>query len=241
VNYLELVQATASDAGTEGSVPATVVGQTGRAAKVVYWVNEAWRNIQNASNHWRWMQSEFTGTTIDATQRYDGTAFLDDFTGAAIGTRFGRFIPRGPNGDLNGLSIYQTSIGRSDEGTLRFIDDWALFYGKILRGYHANDKPLYSSIDDAGRLVLAPTPSSTGWTIRGRYRKSVQTLSGNTDTPEMPEDYHDIIKLVALHLLGTFDEAQPVQLQLWQLRRFQNWSMLESTQLPQVGLGGPIA
>lgn len=222
-------------------MPATVVGQTGRSAKVVYWVNEAWRNIQNASSYWRWMNSEFTGTTIDNTQRYDGTAFIDDFTGVAIGDRFGNFITTGADGSPFGLSIYQTSIGRTDEGKLRCFDDWAYFYNKVLIGYHANDKPLYCSIDDVGRLVLAPTPSATGWTIRGRYRKEVQTLSGNTDTPEMPARFHDIIKLVALHLLGTFDEAQPVQLQLWQLRRFQNWSMLEASQLPRIGLGGPLA
>ncbi|WP_395451195.1 hypothetical protein ACHMW7_16215 [Aminobacter sp. UC22_36] len=132
MNFLQLCQKVSSDSGTvdDSATLSTVVGVTRRNKKIVRWVNDAWRQIQNAHSTWRWMQAEFYGPTIAHQQRHAYSGFNDFATSAAI-TRFADWIYSTDDCD-SGLSLYDPAIGVSDEGGLRFRQ-WDWFYKTQLR------------------------------------------------------------------------------------------------------------
>jgi len=234
--FLQLCQKTARQSDTlSGTTPSTVVAQTDRLQKVVEWTNDAYRQIQNAHGSWRWMQAEFYGPTVIATQRYAYTAFNDLATTAAI-SRFGEWI-RDESGADSGLSIYSVV---ADEGPLVFAD-WEMFYAKYLRGTPPTSaKPSVFSIAPDNKLVFAPIPNAV-YTVRGRYRKDVQELTVDADTPECPARFHDAIVDLALIMLMTHDES-PTQIPLTQMRKSYNFCNLERDQLPRLSLNcGPLA
>lgn len=236
MNFLELSQMTVQQSGTiQGVLPITVTGQVHRLKLIVDYVNEAYIDIQNAHRMWRWMQSEFTVQTVPGTSRYAGTDCTDQGTGLPI-TRFSTWGFKGDGLDM-GLSMYLTSTGAAEEGALRWRD-WDHFYDMHLRGVQTPGKPQVYSVTNDGKLIISPVPDAI-YTLRGKYRKSVQYLTVDGDIPEMPVDFHTIIKDAALSYLEGFDEGPRIP--LYRLRLLPNWSMLENQQLPQVTWGAPLA
>jgi hypothetical protein len=224
--YLELCQKLGAESGTAGDgLPSTVLTQVGRLAKIVRWVRDAYTMIQQAERDWLWLQGRFSGPTIVSQRNYDGNDM-------GVTTRLSRFLTTG-DGSENRWSIYLTSTGVSDEGPLKFIayDDFVVSF---MRGTQTNGKPAYFTVAPDGDFLLHPIPDAI-YTIQGPYRKAPQTLAADTDEPEMPDEYHDLIVEVALHLfLGIHDETP--QLGGWQLRKMERYNQLRREQLPRVKL-----
>jgi hypothetical protein len=236
MTYLELCQMVARQSGTiQAVLPTTTVGQVQRLKQIVEFVAEAYLDIQNAHRMWRWLQSTFTGQTAIGTQRYPATGFTDEMTLTPV-TRFSQWGFKGDGSDL-GLSMYLTSAGTNEEGALRFLD-YGSFYETQLRGPSTPGKPQLYSVTTDGQLIISPVPDAA-YTLRGKYRKSPQLLAADADVPEMPVDFHTLIKDAALCYLEGFDEGPRVP--LYRLRMLPNWSMLEHHQLPQVTWGEPLA
>jgi len=229
--FLALCQQVASDSGTiNGALPTTVVGQTQRLGKIVRWTNQAWRSIQNAHGSWRWMQAEFSsGSIVSGTRAYSGSDL--GLTRHAEWTFSGRE-------DEERFSIYLTASGVADEGGLHFRD-WSDFYPMFMRGTQTNGRPGYFTITPENKIALHPIPDAA-YTIRGLYRKTPQDMTADTDEPEMPARFHDIIADAALVALGTHDESMS-QLPLWRLRQIGLFSELETDQLPRIRLEGALA
>lgn len=237
MTFLELCNQVASDSATfDESEITAVAGQTGRKAKVVRWVNLAWRSIQNAHVAWRWMQSEFSLSTSVGVQRYAGTAGTDTIASATI-TRFAEWICCGLG--ENRFRLYDSTIGLSDIGPLRFVP-WESFYAQRVNTAAANAKPTMFSIDPANNLCLSPVPDSANYVVVGPYRKSVQALTADADVPEMPTDFHDVISSVATGYLQVHDDAGQL-LPLWKLRENELFCRLEARQLPPITFSGPLA
>lgn len=231
--FLALAQKLASESGTiEGTLPTTVTGQTKRLGKIVRWVNDAWRSIQNAHASWRWMRSDFSGPTV-ASQRL--------YTGAQMGvsSRFAEWICTGNSETEHRYSCYLTATGVSDEGPLQFVD-WDTFWSVCMRGTQTNGRPILFSVSPDNQLALHPIPDAV-YTVRGPYRKDVQELTADGDIPEMPVRFHDLIVDVALaNMLTVHDEAQ-AQIGLYRLRQIGRFCELERDQLPRITMGATLA
>jgi hypothetical protein len=236
MNYLQLCQMTAQQSGTiQGVLPTTVIGQANRLKLVVDLVKEAYLDIQNAHRKWRWLNSRFTGQTIAGQMFYQGTDFTDERDATPI-TRFSQWIFE-QSGSDQGLSTYKTADGAQDEGALQFLDV-DRFYETQGRGVRPPGKPHFYTVDNQNRLAISPVPDDI-YTVRGKYRKSPQYLAADTDIPEMPVDFHTIIKDAAISYLEGFDEGPRIP--LYRLRMLPNFSMLEAHQLPRVTWGAPLA
>ncbi len=224
--FLQLCQMVARESGTvSGTQPAAVTNQTGRLGKIVFWTIEAWTQIQNRRSAWFWMDTEFSGTTTASSPRYTASSFSL--------TRWAKWIT-----EERTLSMYLQATGVSDEGYLRFIP-WTQWKQKYNFGTQTNNRPAEYSVSPAGELCFGPIPDDT-YVVRGRYRKSAQTLAANGDIPEMPERFHDLIGWEALLLLQEHDEATiPIATAI--RRRRELTSDLERDELPQIELPGPIA
>lgn len=219
--FLELCRYVAKESGTVPGEnrPASVLNQVGREGKIVRWTNNAYHWVQLQQPAWRWLQGEFTGPTIAGTQRYTITRMAQ---------------LRYPLDDIaNQWTIYKTSLGLTDVGRMIFLE-WDEFYSHKLRGVQESGRPSYFTLSPNNEIVLYPIPDAT-YTMRGIYIKTPQALVENTDVPEMPERFHEIIKWKALLYLGADDESV-VQLPMWRMELMQMMSALEDSQL-SFGLG----
>lgn len=208
MTFLELCQRAASESGTVSgeAQPAAVTGQTGRLAKVVGWVKSAWDDIQRERDDWRWMRADFEGQTLASVDTYAASAFSL--------TRWSQWRLN-MHGD-SGISIYKQSEGANDERALRAME-WQTFRAHYLRGVHSNGFPDVVSIDPQGRLRFYPKPDDV-YVVRGEYQMAPQTLAANSDTPEMPSQFHMLIVWRALGDYLAVDDEAMGQLPLWRQR-----------------------
>lgn len=227
MTFLELVQRLSDESGVGGGATVSAVtGQTGRAAKFVRWVSDAWRDVQNEEGAWRWMEADFSGPTVAGDK---------DYTPANLGisTRFGEWI-YGDNEFAAPVTIYETV---AEEGRLIYVPwpYWRSVYGI---GVPPSGKPSLYTVAPDNQIHLYGTPDAA-YTVRGTYRKAPQTLTANGDVPEMPERFHDIIVDRALDYVAADDASE--QVVIWGSRVLRKMVALRRDQLPRVTLGGPLA
>lgn len=235
---LELCQALASEAGASGSAAAitTVVGQTGQALRIVNWIKRSHTEIQRRHDNWRWMRSRFTVNTVASDGEYAYSDCTDSRLSATI-TRFGRWIPFDDGGAAN-LKIYLTSGGVSGERWLVNIP-WDYFQSVYRRGPQNDGPPVHVSIDPQDNLVLGPKPDAV-YTVSGEYQMSAKIFSADSDTPEFPSDFHDLVFYRAMEKAGRFSAAGEV-LARGQVEGARLMRQLENDQLPNITVGEPLA
>lgn len=229
--FLQLCSLLATRSGAIGTAPAAVTGQTGRQAKCVDWIMNAWELIQSDSTDWDWMQAEVSAVALTINDMsYSGSDL-------GIATRFAAF--KGDR-DVNGIpyrpwTIYDNSIGQSDETALRQIpfERWRLSYD---RGSHTAQRPQVYALAPDNTIRFGPKPDAA-YRVRGEYRKTPQVLAANSDTPELPDRFHQIIVWRAIMLIAGHDEHDPAFVQAAQ-KYGEMMLALQRECLPEINLAG---
>lgn len=197
--FLQLCQKLARESGTAPSgQPVSVVGQTGRLAKLVGWVSDCWVQIQDSRADWRFLRKQFLNALSIGTIAYTNLSWNLTDWGEWIGDRLD-----GPTEQP--ISIYDPAIGTSDEGPL-YQMDWPQFRALYLVGAQVNQRPANYAIGPDGSFNVGPPPDKA-YAIHGEYRRDSQVLTGNTDVPICPARFHDVILWRALRRLNARDEA----------------------------------
>lgn len=229
--FLQLCSLLATRSGAIGTAPVTVAGQTGRQAKCVDWIMNAWEIIQSDFADWNWMQAEVAATALTISQT--------GYTGAQLGiaTRFAAF--KGDR-DVDGIlyrpwTLYDNSIGQSDERALREISfvQWRETYD---RGSHDAQRPTVYALAPDNTIRFGSKPDKA-YRVRGEYRKTPQILAADADTPEMPDRFHQIIVWRAIMLIAGHDESDPAYNQAAQ-KYGEIMLALQRECLPAINLGG---
>lgn len=231
MTFLELVQKLGQESGTvaDFSNPTTVSGVTGREAHLVGWVQDAWRDIQLARERWGWMVGEFETTLTIGTSRY---------AASDLGiTRFDDWMFDPHDWRDSGLTLYED---KADEGALRFFN-YHEFRQFRLRGSTEalEGKPTDFTVAPDRDLILWKVPDKA-YTLRGLYYKAPQELSADSDEPELPERFHDLIWMKALEKLALNDEAVN-QYEAFRSRTRRRMSELEHDQLPRLRMAPALA
>lgn len=236
--YLELTNDLARESGVSGSAAAVsaVTGQSGQALRFVEWIARAWKDIQNRHPNWRWMRSTFTVDTTSGDDTYAGTDCTDSRLSAVISRFKGWWLF--DNEGCPNVKIYLTSAGVSGERWLIPLP-WSHFRAIYKIGTQNNGSPVHVTIDPQNNLVLGPKPDAI-YTVSGEYQMSAQSLAANSDTPEMPADFHDLIYWFALEKYGKFS-ASPEAIAQAQRESSRLMRQLEQNQLPRIVLGAPLA
>jgi len=190
VNFLQLCQKVRRQGAVSGTGPASVLNQTGDYARIVEWVNDAWRFVQN-ERRWNWMWDTTTLATVADQQTYSAASDCDFLRSNA--------------------KCYKDSDGSRSEYWLTYMP-YAEFHRNYLKGSYDASAPKVITRSPDGNLLLHPTPDDV-YTVTYQYYRLPSDLSGNTDEPAMPERYHDLIVYKALQYLGEY-EAAPGILQL---------------------------
>jgi hypothetical protein len=197
MTFLELCAATAVDSGlisTQNTIVATGA-QVGRKLKVVNFVVQAWKTIQNGRTDWVWMRGSYNHALIIGQSSYTPAQL-------GIAARFRSFMPA--SGRYQPHTLYDPAIGVADEMPLTQIspEDWYAMFG---RGAQTNSRPCYYALE-AGNMLLGPIPDKA-YVLRGRYMKAAQVLTIDADVPELPDHLHDVIKWRAIMMLHGQDGA----------------------------------
>lgn len=235
--YLSLCNKLAAEAGVSGNASAisTTVGQTGEAKRICGWVKDAHTEIQNRHKQWRWMRSRWTVDTVAGTDSYAPTSCTDSRLNAAI-SRFANWWPFDESGCIN-MTRYLTSGGVSGESWMTVIP-WDYFRSIYRLGTQNNGQIIHVTIDPQNNLVFGPKPDAI-YTCQGEYQMSALEFSADSDAPEMPSRYQDVIWLKALEKYGRYHAALEA-LSRAEVEGTRLMRELEADQLPQIGLGAPL-
>lgn len=240
--YLQLCKDVCREVGIAQGEDAitTVVGQSGDRQRIIKWVASEWKKIQNKHGGvWRWMRRTATVNTTADDGDYAYSEFTDSTTTTAI-TRFNRWRIE----DIRDFAkCYLTSNGSSGEWWLTFVpwNDFKSLY-KIGSGRTISGAPAHITIDPNNVIHLGPIPNDV-YTITVDYYLSpqefVQTNDGNSDEPEMPSQFHDLITWMAVTRYGYFKlKKESIASGEEESRRLLY--QLRADQLPRIGLGAPL-
>lgn len=229
--FLQLVQDLARQSGTlaGGTTLASVSGVSGRADKLVNWTKQAWTDIQNQRVDWQWMYDTFSDALLVDTLRYTGSSFnLTRLRKWAIDTPVWQPI-----------TLYDSTLGQSDESAINYIP-FNLWRSRYDRGTHDHTRPVEYSISPTNELCIGPKPDAA-YVIRGEYWKTPQTLSANSDEPEMPERFHQLIVYRAMMLMAGGDESAPTfQFAKPEYDRLFNQLCIEQLPAPSANCGALV-
>lgn len=234
LTYLQLSSRLRQEAGITGTGPTAVVGQTGELKRVVDWVADAWREIQNRHNNWRWMRSSFSVNTVAGTDHY---AYGDctDTNDVATIARFKRWWV---DDEEDRPKIYLSASGVSTQQRLIFMP-WYDFKYIYRIGSGQSGQPTYISVDPQNNIVLGPNPDAV-YVVTGDYQRGVLELTADGTTPDMPADFHLLIVWEALKKYGSF-EAASESYQRGHDNAAIYWGDLRINQLPDLQTAGPMA
>ncbi|MEM7528837.1 MAG: hypothetical protein AAF416_14360 [Pseudomonadota bacterium] len=237
MTLLELLQRASDESGMGGrAVFTTAQSLTGRQADIVNWVKRAWRRLQNEHDDWFWMRGEYSGSVASDTRRYASSALGD----AGLTSRFADWIFSPDERQPSGVTIYLTATGQTDERPLIWRD-WDWFWRYRMTGEHAlvSDYPVEFTISPGREIVLYPTPNDA-YTLRGQFHRSPQELTLDSDEPEMPVRFHDLVWMGALHYWGTSAESLQ-QTAVWRADYNDLLADLRRDQLPRIDTAQALA
>lgn len=205
-SYISLCQKAEERCGVTGGGPSTVIGQTGEHKRFVGWVAEAYENIQLDRN-WKWLRKKFTLQTVAGTDTYDYTDCTDVEDAATIS----RFKSWYLSDQRNPPKLYLTSVGVGGE-TLLTWSSWDNFEYLYKTGtiQSVTSRPVHISVDPDLNIRLGQSPDDI-YTITGDYYRSPLSLSFDSEVPDMPASYHDLIVYEAMLLYSDYESAPEVE------------------------------
>jgi hypothetical protein len=232
MNRLQLANYVKREAGITGSVLTTTIGQAEEINRVLQWIDSAWLDLQTLHDQWEWMRHPFHFTTTAQQQSYAYTAITDDDTTQAI-SNFA-------NWKRDSFRKYLVSVGSSGEMILPF-EDYNRFRDMYLFGTQRTNyaSPAVFTVDPQKKILLGNSPNDAYY-INGEYWRGPTTLSADTDTPDMPSQFHMAIVWKALAHYGMYESAPEAVTRAQ--AEYPKWLMrLEADQLPKITFGAPLA
>jgi hypothetical protein len=228
MNFLQLVQRFHSEAGRQGTAPATVTGQTGMALRMVNYIARAYEEVQESNRSWFFRRADFSFPTIAGLSNYTPAAVsLNDLSDWHYDPDYNR---------ISGIRAYLTVTDETDLVYLAWDDFKATYRFGSSRAQ--TGKPIAFSIKPDMSMEFWPIPDAV-YTVNGEYIKSAASFTANDDVPVFNE-FHMIIVHKALMHYGAFEGA-PEIFSKAQGEYKALLMKLELAQLPRITWGAPLA
>lgn len=191
--FLELAQKLRQEVGASGTGPSTTLNQVGEYKRLVTWVQDAWREIQQEfpSWAWNWLRGTFTLNTVAGTAGYTTT-------NAGISANFAQWKPET-------FRIRLTSAGYGSETKLIYVP-YQDFRDIYELGPRIQGRPLHVTVKPDLTLALGPIPNDI-YTIEGDYVTVPQELTADADIPLMPSQFHMAIVYLAMMYYARYEAA----------------------------------
>lgn len=194
--YLGITQQAARFSRAVDPRSVTNVTGPGRIGQLAELASEAWIEIQNRYEAWRFLRREFPDNAVlaeGAAELSANSLNLEHWSEWILGTEEGTVrLTVWPAGEPN----------RNNERQLVVSEDYPRFRAAYQRGTSItapNGPPQVVAVDDQDRLVVWPTPDQD-YRISGSYRRAPQVLAGNDDVPIVANQFHNAITWAAVQL-----------------------------------------
>lgn len=222
--FLQICQDVRRECAGNGTGPSAVTGQIGEYERIVNWVIQADREIQQKHNEWRFMVGDFTIDTVASTGSYLPSAFVTPVTDLRCYKN-------------STLKIYLSSAGVSSERKLYYLDydSWYRMYNTATQ---SDSAPIHFTVDDNLALLIAPKPNAV-YRITGKYQKSITALAANSDTPTYPSEFHMLPVYLAMTKYARYTGGQET-FAYGENMYNQMTREMERTQLPRIKRPWPI-
>ena len=226
MNLLQLVNQTRVECGVSGPALATAQSQTGEAARIVAWVQQAWIDVQTSKEDWLFLREPFTFNTVADQWQYNA------LTDCAL-TNFGNW-----KRDSFRASTVGSNYG--DEQLLNYME-WTTYRNLYRYANMRNTKarPVVVSITPEKDLAFGSIPDQA-YVIDGEYYIQPVSLTLDTDSPAIPDRFHMIIVYRAMMYYAGY-EAAPEVLARGDFEYRRLYSRMEIDQLPTIVSGAPLA
>jgi len=240
VNYVQLAQGVhrwvRSGNTAPGSSPS---GPTDTANPdvndIVYFVNEAYQQIQMYHDEWLWMRAQGTFNLVTGTRTYS----VATLQGAISRFEQYRFFGAGATGQQRYLYVKDAAATTPSQMPCWYLpyEEWRGYFDRLPRP--SNSMPVRCTVQPDGTLEFDPTPAAAPsggvYSIQFDYRKTPQTLVFSTnDTPEMPAKFHDLILWWAVRLFCA-SRSNSDALEQTAINRVNYWlDKIAAEQLPEM-------
>jgi hypothetical protein len=228
MNFLQLCQRLAREAGINLTGPTSTAGNSGTEfQRVVDWVNSAYADIQRMHDDWLFMKASFSLTTSASDGDYTATEVVNG--GATLAAY-----------ERDTLRCYLQSAGQAAEQHLywrryqSFMDTHRMGAARTAEGF-----PQFFAVAPDKGLLLAPLPDAV-YVVTGDYQRAVDELSGDSDTPIFDADYHMAIVWQALITYAGFEETASAYVHAQNMLN-PILGRMERLERPEVGWGAPLA
>ncbi len=236
MNYLQLSQRLAQEAGVSGTLT-TTFGQVGSLLRIVTWINQAWYELQTKHDDWTWMKSSYLigGGVSFAT--VSGQSSYPAGTGAGT---VGVTMANLGKWDVNSFRNYSTASGYTNEIFMDPItyESWrnSYMYGAMR---NVKTRPVAVAIGPDKSLCVGP-PSDGSYTITGDYYVAPTQFSSDTDLPTgLPAHFHMAIVYLAMQMYAGYESASEV-FQRGQAGYDKLMAELEVNYSPTIGFAGAL-
>lgn len=183
--YIDLISTTRLLCGMQGTGPSSIEDAQGVEEVLVRAVRDAYVDIQNTREDWKWMEISHSFTTSASKDTY---TFLDIFL-----TETPQFKKYQKNSFIitDNKKIYLRELDR-DVLEARYLNDDL----EKLPTQYAIDPP-------TNHVILKGIPDGV-YTVDFRYYRSPEILSVETQVPILPLPFHDLILYKAIEKMAIY-------------------------------------
>ncbi len=160
-------------ANNGATIPTTVVSQTGQLWNAANWIKQAHNNICLLHTDWNFLHAEYSeALTV-------GNTAAPAHSGSEVVKKWDR------------SSLF---LDMSTDGAQLEFMDWPTFRTSIRPRYgdRSNGKPTTFTIKPDNSILLDNPPDQT-YTLEAEFWKRPTVLAGDTDVPDLPQEYHRLI------------------------------------------------
>ena len=223
MTFLEICNAVLRESDIPGDEMATTAGQIGEKRNVVRWVQNAWDEIY-VERLWNFRKVKFSQALTASATTFDlfGASALNvsaEFTSDPY------TLTHPTTGQKRRIELMtQTLFEDLYSDRLNNVEGWPLAMMHRPDGLLEFDRPL-----------------DVAYVLEGWYMKQSDSFSVDSDTPDMPDVYHQAVVYRALKKYAEFEEAGPA-LQYAMMNDATWSSRMARDLLPKMVIGGsPLA
>ena len=195
--FLQICQDVWSETGISGAGPVSVTTAVGIERRLVGWVRDAWKDVQQFRPDWPWMINEVTFALSPQKDRYSLAELV-------LTDNVEKWL-------FDNTKIYKTYDGKDGEQYIsgrEYLAEWPA----MSLGTQTPAQPESILYDPTSNdLVFYPVPDAE-YSVTTRYYRQPQALAADLEVPLMPpgSKYQDIIKWKALVYYGFYDGAPDI-------------------------------
>lgn len=230
MNFLDLCRNVAARCSVSGAIAGTV-NQAGDHARVIAKVNEAWLEIQGASDVWRFMRQRFQFDTVAGKADYPVPLVTEGIKPGGL-SHIRRYL-------TETHSVACWPAGRRASRT--FLGEWDFpsYEDAYVYAEPQGGAPSLFAIDEDNTLWLGAVPDAV-YTVAGTLQLAALSMVGPSDAPGLPAEHHGVVEHLATMKLALDDNLPEVY--SGALAAYAPaMALLNRTQKDQPVWGGPLA